>query len=210
MKRTISQVLFAALIFFAIEGFATLSQAAITGSDHDFSGDAWSGGKICLPCHTPHNADTTVAEAPLWNHAVTAATFTLYTSPTLDAILGQPSGNSKLCLSCHDGTVAVDNFGGATGGGEFIGGSELIGTNLTDDHPISFNYNTALATTDGGLADPTTASSGLGNTINADMLFNGQMECASCHDVHNDAGTGADLLVKSNAGSALCLTCHDK
>ena len=180
----------------------------ITGSAHDFSGSGWSSGRICLPCHTPHNADTTETGAPLWNHEVTAATFTLYDSPTLDATVSQPDGNSKLCLSCHDGTVAIDSFGGGTGT-TFIAGVANLDDDLTDDHPISFTYDTALATADGGLFDPTTASSGLGSSINDDMLFSGKMQCASCHDVH-DAADLDNLLVKSNEVSALCFTCHDK
>ncbi len=186
-----------------------VSLGQITGSAHDFKAETWNtSGEICIVCHTPHNADATVTDAPLWNHQVTAATFTVYTSSTLDATVGQPDGNSKLCLSCHDGTVAIDNFGGATSGTVYIDGSDSLGTSLADDHPISFDYNTALATADGDLFDPSTASSGLGSTIAADMLFNNRLQCASCHDVHN---AGIDnLLVKSNAASALCLTCHDK
>ncbi len=184
---------------------------SIVGSAHDFSSETWNtSGEICIVCHTPHNADNTVTDAPLWNHQTTTATFTLYTSATLDATdLGQPSGNSKLCLSCHDGTVAVDNFGGTTNGGDFVSGSKLIGTDLSNDHPISFTYDATLATADGGLFDPAVQNSGLGGSIDADLLFNGKLQCASCHDVHN--GSGLDnLLVKSNAASALCLTCHNK
>ena len=147
----------------------------------------------------------------LWNHAVTTETYTLYSSPTMNAQTGQPDGVSRACLSCHDGTVALDSFGGATGT-NFIGGGANFGTDLTNDHPVSFTYNNSLATVDGGLYQPTTTDSGLGGTIAADMLFgpgNDQVECASCHDVHNAAGIGA-LLLKSNVGSALCLTCHAK
>ena len=189
--------------------FAGTSFAQISTSAHDFSAETWNpGGQICLPCHTPHNADLTVADSPLWNHEVTVATFTLYDSPTLDAVPGQPGGASKLCLSCHDGTVALDSFGGATGGTN-ISGDALIGTDLSNDHPVSITYDAALVSADDGLVDPSLAgSSGLGSTIAADMLFSDQMECASCHDPHN-AGFG-NLLVKSNAASALCLTCHIK
>ena len=84
-----------------------------------------------------------------------------------------------------------------------------MGTDLSDDHPISFTYNTALATADGGLWDPASALSGLGGTIDADLLSGSMVECSSCHDVHNSYGIPF-LLVKSNAASALCLTCHDK
>ncbi len=182
----------------------------IIGSAHDFSNESWNTtGEICIVCHTPHNADISIMEAPLWNHESTTATFTLYSSPTLNAVLGQPSASSKLCLSCHDGTVALDNFGGTTGGTNFISGDALIGTNLSDDHPISFVYDATLASIDGGLYDPTTTSSGLGGTIEEDLLFGGQMQCASCHDVHNGAGQ-AYLLRMSNEASALCLTCHNK
>ena len=88
---------------------------AITNSDHDFTGEGWADSEICKPCHVPHNAVTGLI-APLWNHEVTTATYTLYSSSTLDSSVGQPEGRSKLCLSCHDGTVAIDNFGGFAGG----------------------------------------------------------------------------------------------
>ncbi len=180
----------------------------IVGSAHDFSSETWNpSGEVCIVCHTPHHAIST--DAPLWNHEVTTATFTTYSSSTLDATVGQPDGTSKMCLSCHDGTVAIDNFGGQTGGSEFITGDDLIGTDLSNDHPISFTYDATLATNDGGLFDPTTTNSGLGGTIADDMLSGGKLQCSSCHDVHNGSGV-AKLLVKSNANSALCLTCHNK
>lgn len=184
---------------------------SIVGSAHDFSGETWNAtGEICVVCHTPHHADVSVTDAPLWNHEITTATFTPYTSSTLTATdVGQPDASSKLCLSCHDGTVAVDNFGGQTAGTEFVTGDDLIGTDLSDDHPVSFVYDAALASADGGLFDPTTENSGLGGTIDEDMLIGTKLQCASCHDVHNGSGV-AKLLVKSNAASALCLTCHNK
>jgi predicted CXXCH cytochrome family protein len=138
----------------------------------------------------------------------------LYTSGTLDASLGQPDGISKLCLSCHDGTVALENFGGTTNGTQPIAATARVGDNgdLSTDHPISFVYDATLATTDGGLEDPSTATSGLGGTIAADMLTStGSLECSSCHGVHNEAGGAVpSLLWKSNAASALCITCHTK
>jgi predicted CXXCH cytochrome family protein len=142
-------------------------------------------------------------------HYIEGCTAPVYTSDSLDANdVTQPDGQSKLCLSCHDGTVAVDNFGGTTTGTTFVTGNALLDTNLGNDHPISFTYNSALATLDGGLEDPSTATSGLGSTIDADMLFGGSLECASCHDVHDN--TIAPFLRVSNSGSALCLTCHIK
>jgi len=201
------------------------ARAEIASSHHDFSWGSLGGGEICAPCHTPHDADDSVTAAPLWNHALTASTFTLYSSDTLDATPGQPSGVSKLCLSCHDGTVAIDSFGGDTGS-SYVTGQGLTGTVLTGHHPVSFVYDATLASTDGELANPSSTSSGLGSTIANDLLFDGRLECSSCHDVHIERNTqgcsgchsahGGPLykeslsLRKSNASSALCLTCHVK
>ncbi|MFC2163969.1 cytochrome c3 family protein [Acidobacteriota bacterium] len=201
------------IVFAALALTAGAFGQTIVGSLHDFSGSGWSGGEICIACHTPHNADTSVIDAPLWNHDLTSQTFTLYTSPTLDATLTSPAlgGVSKLCLSCHDGTVALDAYGDNTGTTFMAAGATLIGTDLSGTHPISFVYDAALATADGELFDPVTTASGIvgsSGDIDDDMLFATKMECASCHDVHNRGIP--KLLVKSNAASGLCLTCHDK
>ncbi|MEI6455625.1 MAG: cytochrome c3 family protein [bacterium] len=195
--------------FLAMSGFSQ----SIVGSAHDFSAQSWNlSGEICICCHTPHNANITVPDAPLWNHQNTAAVFQLYTSPTFNgaATITQPSGSSKLCLSCHDGTVALENYGTTTNGTHFITALNNLGSDLRNDHPISFIYDAALASADQGLWDPTTHLSGIGTgTIANTMLFNNKMECASCHDVHNSTGY-AHLLLKANTSSALCLTCHNK
>jgi len=190
--------------------------AQITASAHNLNGApgvTMPDGRICVACHTPHNA--LVADAPLWNHEITGETFTPYPpSATLDATVPVPAGVSLMCLSCHDGVTALDSFGGAAGS-VLMTGAAVLGTDLTNDHPISFTYDGALATTDGQLHDPTATTSGLpgGGNIDDDMLFgagNDQMECASCHDVHNGPGVVSPLLVKANTSSALCFTCHDK
>ncbi len=192
----------------------------ITGSEHDFS-DINPDGQICVNCHTPHNADTSVTTAPLWNHEVTQAVFDLYSSPTMNSIPGQPSGSSKLCLSCHDGTVAVDSFGGNTGT-DFITSDEgaYIGTDLSDDHPISITYNTALSVTDPGLLDPATTNVTIGQggdktntgTVSSLLLPADQLQCSSCHDVHNNfvPPDEDNLLVVTKQNSAICFTCHNK
>ena len=207
MKKTLIVFLITAFTLFLT---SLLIGQNISGSAHDFSSDAWNTtGQICIVCHTTHNSDVSVANAPLWNHQSTVATFTPYSSASMNATTGDPDASSKLCLSCHDGTVAVDNFGGQTSGTQFLTGNTLIGTDLNDDHPVSFTYDQALATNDGGLFDPTSTMSGLGGTIDDDLLIGGQVQCASCHDVHNGSGV-ARLLRISNAASGLCLTCHDK
>lgn len=181
----------------------------IVGSKHDFTSEAWAT-EVCAVCHTPHDAKTGITNAPLWNHESTSATFTAYTSTTMNAAVGQPDGISKLCLSCHDGTVALDNYGGTTNGTNLATGGALVGTDLSNDHPISFTYNAALSSADNGLHDPTSTNSGLGSTITDDLLFGDKLECASCHDVHNSVGGTSFLLRIDNTSSALCLKCHNK
>ena len=189
--------------------FAGVSFGQITGTPHDFSADGFGTTEICIVCHTPHNAlqDVSGTIQPLWNHDLAVTTYALYSSTTFNASssITQPNGSSKLCLSCHDGSVAIDNFSGATGT-NFVTGSANIGgtafTDLTNDHPISFTYNAALENADGGLHDPTSTA------VSALLSTTGEMQCSSCHDAHSNAN--GSFLVMSNAGSALCIICHDK
>lgn len=203
-------------------GFAAIPAMGqgIANSAHDFSdgagfgSDSWNaGGEICEPCHVPHNPNPggqTANGAPLWNHTLTADTgFTMYTGVDLQGTTdASPGGISKLCLSCHDGTVNLDAYGGVAGSTPLTGAA-LVSKDLSDDHPISITYTDATATSDGELFAPSSTNSGLGSTIQADMLFSDKVECGSCHDVHNTANQDP-LLRKTNSGSQLCLTCHDK
>jgi predicted CXXCH cytochrome family protein len=182
----------------ALVGLSTAALAGISGTSHDLR-TLTSETEICIVCHTPHNADTAV---PLWDHDVTGETFSPYTSDTLNSSPGDPTGVSLLCLSCHDGVTAIDSYGGATGT-NLITGTANFGTDLSDDHPISMAYSAD----DSGLYADTTLS-GLGGSIAGDMLFGGNVECASCHDPHGTAFS--NFLVKANTASALCLTCHNK
>ena len=198
------------LVLVAIVFGTSQALAVITGSDHDFSGETWSLDDICGPCHTPHNSVS--GGAPLWNHSNTLTTsWQMYDNTNGTQISTVPAANalgavSKACLSCHDGTTAVDSFGGATGA-DMIGafGSSLTigaGGDLRSDHPLSITYDSPLATADGGLHDPT-------NSTIAKLLINSKIECSSCHDPHNALNVRPMLRV-DNTDSALCLTCHDK
>lgn len=214
-----------AFIFFLLF-YSVINGQGLRLSHHDFSGATWSDNEMCKPCHTPHNASMEVPNSPLWNHEISSATYQMYTSPTFEGTSGQPTGKTKLCLSCHDGTVAIENHSGNTGGTRFANMGN-VSTDLRNDHPISFIYDTSLALADTDLHDPSTTLSGLGSTIEEDLLENGSLECTSCHDVHisrNTQGcTGCHIvhgnggmttktlsLWKSNDASALCLTCHKK
>ena len=186
-----------------------VASAQILGSVHDFQTELGTGD-LCAVCHTPHNDTSGISEAPLWDHALTVQAYTPYSTSTLDAddVASTPTGISALCLSCHDGTVAVDAYGGSAGLpanqidqlAAWSGiGTGMLDANMNSEHPVSFTYATSAAADTGIKAAPT------GNSV----LFAGKVECASCHDVHDQA-TATALLLDSNAGSALCLNCHIK
>lgn len=204
------QILTLSLAGAAALALPTVHAGSIVGTKHDLSAYGWGSDQTCIFCHAPHNAQSSQS-APLWNHAATTATFDLYgqggSSPTFNATatISQPVGTTKACLSCHDGTVAMDTFGTRTGTHK-LGGTSKLGTDLRNDHPVSFTYDAALATADGQLAVPVSSSwVDAGRRI---PLFNAKLECASCHNVHDDTHT--PFLRKNNAGSALCLSCHSK
>ena len=181
--------------------------------------------EVCVTCHTPHQVTAAAAQDPLWNHTLSAtATYGVYGSATMNAVPAELGGAvagsaavSNLCLSCHDGTVSVfamyrDPVAGAPtfsagavidATGKLVGGASL-GTSLTDDHPINFTYDAALATADNGLVTPASTS----EVVAGVPLYNGMVQCASCHNVHDPANV--PFLRLSNVGSALCLSCHKK
>jgi len=150
---------------------------------------SWASGAHsdhgCDNCHVPHHAGT-LPGVPLWNGNETTTTFTMYSSTTFQASIdGQPSGTSRLCLSCHDG--ANPRYLWMSDNTKF-GAADLVSS-----HPISFLYDSTLATTDGALKDPSQAST-LGRTIAEDLLDpQSKVQCTSCHDVHT-TGVGEFML----------------
>jgi predicted CXXCH cytochrome family protein len=160
--------------------------------------------EICIFCHTPHNARPI---KPLWNRATPVEAYTIYSSSTLQANPGQPTGTSKMCLSCHDGTIAVGSvisrdtpiqmMGGIT---TLPHGASNLGTDLSDDHPISFRYDAALAARKPTLKDPASIPHAL------KLDGNQEMQCTTCHDAH-DNSRGRFLLMY-NDNSQLCIACH--
>ena len=134
--------------------------------------------------------------------------YNLYTSSTLTATMEQPTaGVSKLCLSCHDGTVALGTTvaQGLIPTTGLMPAEDTLGTESGNDHPVSF-----VPRDDGQLrtslfqSPPTTGDPAV-------KLYDGRVECTSCHDPHVenlDPITGK-FLVRSNQSGALCLACHD-
>ena len=161
-------------------------------------------GEICIFCHTPH---TSQGQVPLWNHTASSAAYTPYSSTTAKALVGQPTGASKLCLGCHDGTVGIGMMRkpGRAGASSLRqqtmpAGAARLGMDLSDDHPISFTFDSALASMNGQLRDP----ANLTGPVRLDQ--NRQVQCTSCHASHDNRF--GKFLVMDNYGSALCLSCH--
>lgn len=159
--------------------------------------------EICKFCHTPHSSNPI---APLWNREDAGTYYETYTSETLKASVGQPTGTSRLCLSCHDGTIALSqtfNTSRPIGGSLKItaGDAGHIGTVLSDDHPVSFVYDAGLATQNGQLRSP--------GSLSTSLPLDGQarLQCTTCHDPHNNI-RGAFLRM-DNRASQMCISCHD-
>lgn len=193
--------------------FTPMATAGISGSLHDFSTKVWSDGYRCKVCHTPHHGDSSHDYGPLWNHTTTTQTYTVYSSPTLEQTIGQPGDVSKLCLSCHDGTVAIDSYGGNSGS-NYMTGPVAVGRNhdLSDDHPIGFQWTHQTGSC---LNQSCHFGNSSGDPYSYTLRFYARpglgtawIECSTCHDPHN-SGLGNPMLRMSNVQSALCLLCHN-
>lgn len=185
-------------VLLAVAALCSPASALIDGTPHDLS--AVAGGSTCGFCHTPHGALT---GTPLWSHKLSSAVYDIYQSSSLEAVVGQPTGSSKYCLSCHDGTVALaESVGGGSNGGTYITpGKDNLGTDLSDDHPISFVYSTALSTEDVQIRPPSAVSHQL------KLDGSGELQCRTCHDPHDNRY--GNFLVMSNRRSQMCQSCHD-
>ena len=156
---------------------------------------------LCIFCHTGHNANPSRG---LWNRELPAVTYQPYSSSTMQAATGQPTGSSRLCLSCHDGILALGTLRvPAKGQAHALGpltGPTAIGTDLSKSHPVSFIYDSALAAKQGELADPLA----LPRPVAVDR--DRQLQCTSCHDPHDDRRPS--FLNMETRSGALCTSCH--
>lgn len=178
MKRVKNLLVGAVGVAALVAGSAAMAGIAATkhnlGTDQT-TGNHLTGGtaEICVFCHTPHGADT-AAPAPLWNRKLGSqgAAYTTYAAlgtSTLDGDVLAVGSVSLACLSCHDGTQAMDSVINAPGSGGYnVNGARfgtgwtgpsvdvngkmttatvaMLGTDLTNDHPVGVQYG-------GGCAD---------------------------------------------------------
>jgi hypothetical protein len=193
--------------------------------------------RVCAFCHTPHNAEP--VSGPIWNRQVlvgpSGADPYKWAAPanmniSMPAAAMDPLiGPSRLCLACHDGTIAIDAHSGA-----LISGRATV-KDLTITHPIGFSYDDAMSARGlGELVDKnqflptgitTSNTAGVYNQVARngsrrikDVLFQGAIvTCSSCHDIHNCNNAKPDpghdynyLLWAKEEQSLICLTCHIK
>jgi len=265
--RYIAHTILLGCLFAVSSAFAQ----SIVGSKHDFTtggsaqGTTGATDQVCVFCHTPHGAsrEGINIRAPIWNRKLSPDQYQMYDqvwSKSFEANLNEntqggrrPTGYSRLCLSCHDGTLAIgtvgvlNNIGPVTipmigtdggsmppGSGTLTGYTRNLGEDLSNDHPISFTYDTTLASNDGELRSPPVlegASPIVGNRIlgvSPKPIFpldSDQMHCTTCHDPHTWESNGNNhKFLRGNrlqqvqpSGGAysqnndiMCLACHDK
>ena len=248
-----------AALLFTFSGAVSAQTTGIAATRHNLGSatNSISGrnqvtdtAEICVFCHTPHGADT-AAPAPLWNKRLGVAgapagggsytTYATLQTPSLDGTVAETGSISMACLSCHDGTQAMDNIINAPGSGGFdptgggndgrtftwtgsnvttagriAGGITLIGTDLSNDHPIGIQYCggglSGTGTTVSGTCRDSDFTAPLTQVINSNQVFwvetggtgkqrtdlplyqratgglGPMVECASCHDPHVSAG----------------------
>jgi len=177
--KRLEKVIFLIVIIITFLSLVSVTHSGVRGTPHDLTsvtgGSPWQydTDDICVFCHTPHSGQ---GAYPLWNRNLPTQSFTMYNSPTFDmGPVASISSESLLCMSCHDGTLALNvvyNRPGPDGPGTIpgipydqlsdvyyygspwgypeknIGGMSggMYDDKLVDDHPISFIYNPSLDT----------------------------------------------------------------
>jgi len=167
--------------------------------------------RVCIFCHSSHNSSK---DGPLWNHQTTVpGIFKTYSRSTMIGKPEQPNGATKLCLSCHDGTIAVGAIRGlvnpvpmtgVNGTGEIPDGKKSnLGIDLTGTHPVSirFEQNTAMANSH--LKWPPLDPE---KSVGTDA--DGYVQCTACHDPHGSKSDRYPLWKKATF-SEVCVVCHE-
>lgn len=198
------------------------TQALADGSVFDSKHNLSTSGKgeiksttetrVCIFCHSSHN---TSSDGPLWNHETTSpAKFKTYSRSTMDSRPEQPNGATKLCLSCHDGTIAVGAVRGLSkpipmqnvdpSGTIPSMKKSNLGIDLTGTHPVSVKFDPGLAAADNHLRWPPFDPE---NRVGTDA--DGYVQCTSCHDPHNDSRSDKYPFWNKSTFEEVCVACHE-
>lgn len=227
-------------VFSAVVADTALAATSITGTKHNL-GTTGTGSnhltagtdEVCVFCHTPHGGQN--GTAPIWNKNLTSTTYQLYgstggESSTLDGQVVAVGSVSQACLSCHDGTQAMDNLINAPGSGGFNAGGARpsgwawtgagadglmpsgitnLGSDLRNDHPIGVQYCGGGITDTGGSCKDPDFNPVQRATINSMVQF--------WVDTTTGGGAGTrekgDMILYRRTGltgpSVECGSCHD-
>ncbi len=204
----------------------TAPGTGVVGSIHDmnlYSGaTADTQGRVCAFCHTPHHALTEGNDyLPLWSHLIPTTGYVPYASATIDATITQATmmdGPSKLCMSCHDGAIAVDTHYATTGNktltsDEFGAPAVGLSGSLNNDHPIGFVFDQS----DGGVANgPITGNPPVSDTDSSQnngpsgVHKDNWIRQKDATYIANTTLKIADRLYATSDGPIMtCATCHD-
>jgi predicted CXXCH cytochrome family protein len=215
---------------------ASCAVGGVVNSPHNLSvsggkgahGIAYDEIRVCVFCHTPHNALQTSSLAPLWNRPLpNGGGYVMYQSDSYNLKVTSrsnvPTGASRVCLSCHDGTLALNSYGGKILKAGSSGNTPTtmpsdpvtsrnsnLTTDLSDDHPISFEYSATLAS-----QAQLVQAAALPPAVRLDR--NNNLQCTACHDPHDNSY--GNFLVLNNGDSTkpdynptvsspLCVACH--
>ena len=235
-------VVMMALVVLSSLSFARVDKALIINGPHDLRATGAGGTgtgvngpsyALCNYCHVAHKfagdaqyggLGTNGPGQLLWNHTLSSSTaYTVYTSWTMqnkDIASLQTTGNpnadinnpSVMCMSCHDGTVALNStYTGTIGSNGTLDAARTINpADANKTHPVNFTYDATLAA-NAGMKVPAGTQGVDANTGNAVVpLFGGKMQCATCHEPH----TNSHLLfrnfnpVYTATNGSWCLYCH--
>jgi len=207
--------------------------------------------QICVFCHTPHHSNTDAR--PLWNRNMPHSdSYVGYGTTIAGTVVTNPkAGSASLaCLSCHDGVTTFDNLvnapgkgvGMVAGGWTFYDGNGknlvaskvledfrvVIGTDLTNDHPVNVPYNGGAVASlrpmnttisninlSAGLNSTTayftwvtknnwavsgfiSSTATIGDLLRSDSTTSNNVECSSCHDPHFSNGSYPEYTRDSN------------
>ena len=188
-----------------LAGHALAGGVSVAGSKHDLSVTgpgpikALRESNACVFCHAFHGGGKNMLSRP-----DSQAAYLPYESGTMRNRPSAPTGASRVCLSCHDGTIAVGQtrsyrieMAGTPDGRIPAGRRSNLGTDLRQSHPFSIRPDSIA----------TRRPPGRGHVKLDDA---GLVQCTSCHDPHSEFGGTPEgkFLVKGTARSELCGSCH--
>jgi len=214
----------------------------VNGSLHDMTrvvpATADAMGRVCVYCHAPHHATVTdgtglQAPLPLWNHQLSTANFTPYTWATPDNAAAPGSlidsndvlaGPSRLCMTCHDGNVAIDEHGvntnstwkqaGGTSISTLEGGRANLTADLSTTHPIGFDYIQVAAFRNAKSSNGSGVNNADGTEIvNATNHYASAIALSTVQGTYNTVtrNQGGKTIADNLYGGSImtCATCHE-